>query len=45
MDSDEGKKEEGLRCKKCDSKFGYLRIKDHIWICRSCGYEDAEVCV
>ena len=28
------------RCKKCGSLFGYLRIKDEEWQCRTCGYVD-----
>jgi len=43
MERDEEKKEERIRCVKCNSKFGYLRIKDHVWVCRSCGHEDKEV--
>jgi len=45
MDENKELKEERLRCKKCDSAFGYLRIKDHVWICRSCGFEDKEVII
>jgi ribosomal protein L37AE/L43A len=26
-----------IRCEKCGSSFGYLRMKDHQWVCRSCG--------
>lgn len=36
---------EKIRCKKCGSYFGYLRIKDKTWQCRSCGYSDKEVIV
>ena len=43
MDTSGNLKEERLRCSKCDSSFGYLRIKDHVWVCRSCGNEDSEV--
>lgn len=40
---EEEEKEEGIRCSKCNSKLGYLRIRDHIWICRNCGYESKEI--
>jgi len=43
MKEEHEKKEERIRCQRCDSKFGYLRIKDHVWICRSCGFENKEV--
>ena len=33
------------RCVKCGSLFGYLRIKDKTWVCRSCGNMDKEVVV
>jgi len=39
------KKEEKIekhRCKKCNSTFGYLRIKDGTFVCRSCGYIEGE---
>ena len=26
------------RCKKCGSKFIYIRIKDNEIVCRSCGH-------
>jgi ribosomal protein L37AE/L43A len=32
-------KKEKIKCSKCRSLFGYLRIKDKIWVCRSCGFE------
>jgi ribosomal protein L37AE/L43A len=35
-------RKEKHRCIKCNSSFGYLRIKDKVWICRSCGTEDKE---
>ena len=38
MDDKKELKEERLRCSKCDSLFGYLRIKDGNWCCRSCGH-------
>lgn len=28
------------RCIKCNSTFGYLKIKVNSWQCRSCGYLD-----
>ena len=31
-------KKEKHRCKNCSSLFGYLKIKDGSWQCRSCGY-------
>jgi len=31
------------RCVKCKSLFGYLKIKDKAWQCRSCGFLDKEV--
>jgi len=36
------------RCSKCNSTFGYLRIKEKEWVCRNCGnvkkigYEEKE---
>jgi len=27
---------EKLRCPKCKSSFGYFRIKENEWVCRSC---------
>jgi len=32
------KNEQKHRCIKCSSTFGYLRIKDKQWVCRSCGH-------
>lgn len=29
-----------IRCSKCASTFGYLRIKERKWVCRSCGHEE-----
>lgn len=26
-----------MTCKKCGSKFGYVRLKKKEWICRTCG--------
>jgi len=40
---DEKKEDEKHRCIKCGSLFGYLRIKDKTWVCRSCGNIDGEV--
>jgi ribosomal protein L37AE/L43A len=31
------------RCEKCQSGFGYLKIKDKTWQCRSCGHVNKEV--
>ena len=31
------------RCKKCNSLFGYYKIKDKTWQCRSCGHVDEEI--
>jgi len=36
-------KKEKTRCEKCQSAFGYLRIKDKTWQCRSCGHVNKEV--
>lgn len=38
-------KKEIRRCPRCNSSFGYLRIKTKEWICRSCGYKNTEVVV
>lgn len=38
-------KREVRRCKKCKSSFGYLRLKDKSWCCRSCGFIDAGVVI
>jgi len=32
------KNEKRNRCTKCNSTFGYLRVKTKQWVCRSCGY-------
>jgi len=32
------KEDEKIRCKKCNSTFGYIRIKDGNFVCRSCGH-------
>lgn len=32
------KKRNKIRCNNCSSTFGYLRIKERLWICRSCGH-------
>jgi ribosomal protein L37AE/L43A len=37
------KRENLKRCKKCNSSFGYLRIKTKEWTCRNCGFVDKEV--
>jgi ribosomal protein L37AE/L43A len=34
-----------IRCSKCNSTLGYLRIKDKIWVCRSCGHETKDVVI
>ena len=39
----EVEKREKHRCTKCKSLFGYLKIKEKAWQCRSCGYLDKEV--
>jgi len=31
---------ERIKCSKCGSTLGYLRIKDKIFVCRSCGFEE-----
>lgn len=31
-------KKEKPKCPKCNSSFGYFRIKEKSWQCRSCGY-------
>jgi len=31
------RQEKKQRCIKCNSSFGYLRLKDKTWVCRSCG--------
>jgi len=33
------------RCVKCKSLFGYLKIKDKAWQCRTCGHLDSEVII
>ena len=33
------------RCPKCNSSFGYLRLKTKTWVCRNCGNEDNGVIV
>jgi len=32
------KEKEKPRCPKCNSSFGYFRIKDKEFVCRSCGH-------
>lgn len=34
--------EGGKRCKKCGSKFIYIRIKEGSVVCRSCGFVDED---
>ena len=29
--------DEKIRCNFCNSRFGYLKIKDQVWQCRNCG--------
>ena len=36
-------KQEKHRCSQCKSMFGYFRIKDKSYTCRSCGFVDKEV--
>jgi ribosomal protein L37AE/L43A len=36
----EQKKSNKIRCNKCGSTLGYLRIKDQEWVCRNCGHEE-----
>jgi len=38
-------KEEKHRCVKCGSLFGYLRIKEKAWVCRTCGNVDDKVVI
>jgi ribosomal protein L37AE/L43A len=38
----ETEKTQKHRCKKCNSTFGYLRIKDGEFVCRSCGFVEKE---
>jgi ribosomal protein L37AE/L43A len=26
------------KCPKCNSSFGYFRIKEKKWVCRTCGH-------
>lgn len=33
------------RCPNCSSTFGYLRIKEKVWVCRSCGFIDKEIVI
>jgi len=33
----EQNEEPTIRCSECGSKLGYLRLKDHCWVCRTCG--------
>ena len=28
-----------FRCEKCNSTFGYVRIKDNSFHCRACGHD------
>ena len=28
------------RCPKCSSTFGYMRLRDKVWQCRSCGHSE-----
>ena len=39
----EVEKIEKHKCKKCNSSFGYLKLKEKAWQCRSCGYLDKEI--
>jgi ribosomal protein L37AE/L43A len=41
----DAKSSDKIRCKKCNSTFGYLRMKDKSWICRACGFVSKEVVV
>jgi len=43
MEKEDEKKDNKIRCSKCGSLFGYLKSKENIWRCRSCGNEDKEV--
>jgi ribosomal protein L37AE/L43A len=43
MTEEKKEKKENYRCTKCNSKFGYLRLKKKEWICRTCGNIDKEV--
>ena len=36
-------KKEKIKCSKCGSGFGYLKLKDKSWCCRSCGNIDKGV--
>jgi ribosomal protein L37AE/L43A len=36
-------KQEKLRCKRCNSAFVYVRIKDKSLICRKCGFFDPNI--
>lgn len=44
-DKKEVEKREKHQCIKCKSSFGYLKIKEKAWQCRSCGYLDKEVII
>ena len=37
MEEEKKEKNNKVRCKKCGSKFGYVRFKDMKFICRNCG--------
>lgn len=41
----EVQKKEKIKCSNCGSHFGYLRLKDKAWICRSCGFIDKDVII
>lgn len=36
----EKKEFEKIRCSRCNSVFGYIRIKTNKWVCRKCGYKE-----
>ena len=33
------------RCPKCNSSFGYIRLKTKEWICRNCGNVNPEAVI
>lgn len=40
MENEKTENDNKIKCSKCGSSFGYLRIKDKTWVCRSCGHEE-----
>lgn len=45
IEKKEVEKKEKHKCIKCNSSFGYLKLKEKAWQCRSCGYLDKEIII